>query len=113
MVRALASAWPPGARAGATQSALTVGGIVASAISVHDHDVYADTLIHPVPVNLGAAISVASFKPVSETEFLSALAIGCELDIRLALALGPVTLERGWDLNGVCGTLSAAVTASR
>ncbi len=92
---------------------MTVAGIVASAINVFEHDAArVDAPIHPVAVNLGAAISVATFKLVNGAELLSAFAIGCELEIRLALALGPGARERGWDLNGVCGTLSAAVTAS-
>ena len=116
IIRTLAEAWPPqagGRERQAARSPLTIAGAVASAITVDDYDdAHLDTLVHPACVNLGAAISVASFKPVSGAELLSAFAIGCELEIRLAIALLPEALERGWDLNGVCGTLSAAVTAS-
>lgn len=116
VIHTLAEAWPPRAVDGerqAVRSPLTIAGAVASAINVDDYDdAHLDTLVHPACVNLGAGISVASFKPVSGAELLSAFAIGCELELRLAIALLPEALERGWDLNGVCGTLSAAVTAS-
>jgi 2-methylcitrate dehydratase PrpD len=116
ITRTLVEVWPPqggGRHRRAARSPLTVAGAVASAVNVDDYDdAHLDTLVHPACVNLAAAISVASFKHVSGAELLSAFAIGCELEIRLAIALLPEALERGWDLNGVCGTLSAAVTAS-
>jgi 2-methylcitrate dehydratase PrpD len=116
VVRALVEAWPPRGGDGhrrAARSPLTTAGAVAAAINVDDYDdAHIETLVHPSCVNLAAAVSIASLKPVSGAELLSAFVIGCELEIRLAIALLPEALDRGWDLNGVCGTLSAAVTAS-
>jgi 2-methylcitrate dehydratase PrpD len=94
---------------GARQTAL----LFAAAANVHDFDDGdAATLVHPTCVNLGAALGAATLKDVTGRDLLIASLIGCEMELRFARALGPDALARGWDLNGVCGTLSAAITAA-
>jgi 2-methylcitrate dehydratase PrpD len=103
----LSSGWPP--HRGAGQVAL----LFTAAANVHDvDDGHIGTLVHPSCVNMGAALGVASLAGVTGRDFLTAFLLGCETEIRFARALSPGALERGWDLNGVCGPLSAAVTAA-
>ena len=75
-------------------------------------DGHIETLTHPGCVNIGAALGIASLADVTGRDFLTAFLLGCEMEIRFARALAPDALTQGWDLNGVCGTLSAAITAS-
>lgn len=121
--RQLSGAWPPlsataGAggggqdrprRPGAGQIAL----LFTVAANVHESgDGHIGTLLHCSCVTMGAALGAASLTGVTGRDFLTAFLIGCETEIRFARALVPGALERGWDLNGVCGPLSAAVTAA-
>jgi hypothetical protein len=48
---------------------------------------------------------------LSEDERLTAFAIGCEVNVRLAEALAPQG-ERGWDLTGVAGVIGSSVTST-
>lgn len=121
--KSLSSGWPPppapaaGRRGGPGRLRDPGAGQVAllftAAASVHDFDDgHIDTLIHPSCVNMGAALGSASLAEVTGRDFLTAFLLGCELEIRFARALTPEALDRGWDLDGVCGPLSAAITSA-
>jgi 2-methylcitrate dehydratase PrpD len=87
--------------------------LVAAAANVDDFDdADIETLTHPTSVNLAAAVAAASVSRAKANDFLSAVAIGCELELRLARALSPSALDRGWDLNGVVGAISSAVVTA-
>ena len=44
---------------------------------------------------------------------LDAIVAGTEIALRLAAALGPSHLERGWDTGGTCGRIGAAAAVTR
>lgn len=48
---------------------------------------------------------------LAEDERLTAFAIGCEVNVRLAATLAPQG-ERGWDLTGVAGVIGSSVTGA-
>ena len=98
-----------GARLSASQVA-TRFAVSANAQGFDDGHI--ETLTHPGCVNIGAALGIASLTDVAGRDFLSAFLLGCEMEIRLARAVAPEALAQGWDLNGICGTLSAAMTAT-
>jgi 2-methylcitrate dehydratase PrpD len=114
--KTLSSAGKPGTpgEPGASQIALLfAAAAAAAAASVHDSD---DgpiaTVSHPSGVNMGAALGASSLAPVTGRDFLTAFLLGCETELRFARALTPEAPNRGWDLDGVCGPLSAAITAA-
>lgn len=96
-------------RPGASRTALLFTA-AANMLDFDDGDIA--TLVHPTCVNLGAALGAAALADITGRDLLTACLIGCEIELRLARALTPEALVRGWDLNGVCGTISAAVTSA-
>ncbi|MFD0535160.1 MmgE/PrpD family protein [Actinomadura luteofluorescens] len=47
----------------------------------------------------------------SGRDLLAAFALGCEVQLRLGLAVSPEHYDRGWHITGTCGVVGAAVTA--
>jgi 2-methylcitrate dehydratase PrpD len=76
-------------------AAALVNGALAHALDFEDAD--DESLCHPnaqiVPVLLALAESAEG---IGGRELLAAMAVGCDLTCRLALALGPALAERGW-----------------
>ena len=65
---------------------------------MHDYDDgHIETLTHPGSVNIGAALGIASLADITGRDFLTAFLLGCEMEIRLARAIAPEALARGWD----------------
>lgn len=114
----LKSGWPPPPGPGAGAGRLRDPGagqvaLLLAAASAQDLDDGDDrTLIHPSGVNMAAALGAASLTDVTGRDFLTAFLLGCETELRFARSLTPGAREQGWDLDGVCGTLSAAITAA-
>ncbi|MEU7749859.1 MmgE/PrpD family protein [Nonomuraea sp. NPDC049158] len=73
-------------------------------------DTHLATVIHPGAAVLGAAWS-AGWTAEQGTGLLTAFALGCEIQLRLGLAVTPDHYERGWHITGTCGVIGAAVTA--
>ncbi|MEU4226059.1 MmgE/PrpD family protein [Nonomuraea sp. NPDC026600] len=74
-------------------------------------DTHLATVIHPGASVLGAAWSAGWSAAVPGTDLLTAFALGCEMQLRLGLAVSPEHYDRGWHITGTCGVIGAAVTA--
>lgn len=76
-------------------------------------DTHLATVIHPAAACLGAAWAGAQELPkVSAHRVLRAFALGCEVQLRLGLAVTPSHYDEGWHITGTCGVIGAAVTAA-
>lgn len=93
--------------------AALVNGIAAS-IADYD-DTHLETVIHPTGPAACALLALAERHPVSGAEFLHALALGIEVQCRVAKALAapPARINGAWYLTGLTGGIGAAVAAGR
>jgi 2-methylcitrate dehydratase PrpD len=69
------------------------------------------TVLHPGAAALGAAFVLAQVQGSTARAFLTAFAVGCEAELRLARAISPSHYDRGWHITGTTGSVGAAVTA--
>ncbi|SNR57510.1 MmgE/PrpD family protein [Actinomadura mexicana] len=74
-------------------------------------DTHLVTVIHPGASVLGAAWAAGWPAAASGRDLLTAFALGCEVQLRLGLAVSPEHYDRGWHITGTCGVVGAAVTA--
>ncbi|WP_149262007.1 MmgE/PrpD family protein [Actinomadura sp. K4S16] len=100
----------PGVRgnAGPADAALLTG--FAAHLDDFD-DTHLETVIHPGASVLGAAWAAGWPAGASGRDLLAAFALGCEVQLRLGLAVSPEHYDRGWHITGTCGVVGAAATA--
>jgi 2-methylcitrate dehydratase PrpD len=97
-------------RKASVAGAALVNGILSHTLELDD--THAEGAIHPGCVVLPAALAVGERLGVSGKALLSAVAIGYEVAIRVALAVDSVSHRmRGWHATGTCGALGAAAAA--
>lgn len=86
----------------------------ASAAYVFD-DTHLATVVHPGCTTGPAALAVAEMVQASGEELLNAVALGIEVQIRLARAINqpPAKGNMGWYTTSVCGTIGAAAAAAK
>ncbi|MCI2416400.1 MmgE/PrpD family protein [Saccharopolyspora sp. K220] len=93
-----------------------VDAAIATGIAAHlddFDDTHLATVIHPGAACLGA---LAALEPevgtAPATDVLTAYAWGCELQLRLGVAVSPSHYDLGWHITGTCGAFGAAVTSA-
>jgi 2-methylcitrate dehydratase PrpD len=89
----------------------------ATAIGLAAHlddfdDTHLATVVHPGAAALAAALAVGVPAGVDGSTLLTAFALGCEVQLRVALAMSPWHYDQGWHITGTCAPLGAAVTAA-
>ena len=106
-----ASIWGDGAPSLRPSDAALVNGVAAHAFELDD---YHQTKLHPGAVVVPAALAVGERRDASADELLVAIAVGYEVMIRTAAALGPAAAKgRGWHITGITGTFGAAAAAAQ
>jgi 2-methylcitrate dehydratase PrpD len=87
---------------------------ISSSVLGYD-DAHLATVTHPTGPVAAALFAQSEAKPVSGPDFLAALAVGMELECRLALALmiEPAEFNVGFYINGLVGPIGAAVAVGR
>ncbi|HUZ75835.1 MAG TPA: MmgE/PrpD family protein [Stellaceae bacterium] len=87
---------------------------VAAAIADYD-DTHLETVIHPTGPAACVLLALAERHRMSGAAFLHALALGIEVQCRVAraLAVAPARMNGGWYLTGLTGGIGAAVAAGR
>jgi len=94
------------------QAAVMANGALAHAIDFED--VLDESPIHPNACAVAAALGVADMRgDVSGRDLLAAIAVGCDLVCRLALALSHNPDERGWYTPPILGAYGATAAAAR
>jgi len=97
-------------RMDALQAALVNG--ISSHVLDYD-DTHLKTIIHPAGPVASAVTALAEYRPVSGTELMHALVLGCEIECRMGNAVFPEHYALGWHITGSTGVFGAAVAAGR
>lgn len=92
--------------------ALNAALIIGQAAHVNDFDdTHLQTVIHPGAATLGALLAAGVTHNVTGEQALHAFALGCEVQLRVGVAMSPSHYDAGWHITGTCGVIGAAVTA--
>lgn len=92
-------------------NAALANGTMGYACDIEPH--HPEAILHPIAVILPTALAVAEANNASGSEFLEAIAIGCEIEYRCSIALGPAELYAlGFHPSAVCGSFGAAAAAA-
>ncbi len=89
-----------------------MNGILSHTLEMDD--THAEGVIHPGCVVIPAAIAVAEKTGASGRDLLTAIIVGYEVAVRVAIAVGPVSHRmKSWHATGTCGAIGAAAAAGR
>jgi len=89
---------------------------LANGTAVHGFeidDAHVASSHHPGAVTLPAALAVAEAKAASGAEFLTGLAAGYEIGLRVGVCAGVTHSTSGYHVTGTVGTVGAAAAAAR
>jgi 2-methylcitrate dehydratase PrpD len=82
------------------------------AAHVDDYDdTHLATVIHPAAAIAATLSALAPATSPDGASALRAFVLGCEIQLRVGVAISPEHYDDGWHITGTCGTLGAAVTA--
>lgn len=99
-----------GFRTNPVQAALA-NGTMGYACDIEPH--HPEAILHPVAVILPTALALAESELTRGVDLVTAVAIGCEVEYRISVAMGPAELYAlGFHPSAVCGAFGAAATAS-
>lgn len=99
-----------GFRTSAVEAALA-NGTMGYACDVEPH--HPEGILHPIAVMIPAALAAAELAGASGERLVTAVVLGCELEYRLSMALGPVEqYDLGFHPSAVCGCFGATAAAS-
>ena len=92
-------------------NAVLANGTLGYAVDFEPH--HPEAILHPLAVMVPAALAVSEMTGNTGAEFMTAVALGCEITYRVSMAMGPRELYgRGFHPSAVCGTFGAAATAA-
>ncbi|MGA2395372.1 MAG: MmgE/PrpD family protein [Candidatus Lustribacter sp.] len=97
------------ARADAHFAALANG--FAAHVDDYD-DTHLATVIHPAAAIAATLLALAPSTVPAGNGALRAFVLGCEVQLRLGVAISPEHYDDGWHITGTCGTIGAAVAAA-
>lgn len=75
-------------------------------------DTHLATVIHPGAAIAATLLALAPAHAPSGTAALRAFFLGCEVQLRVGVAISPEHYDNGWHITGTCGTIGAAVAAA-
>jgi 2-methylcitrate dehydratase PrpD len=76
-------------------------------------DTHLKTVIHPAGPVASAILAFAEYEPVSGADFVTALAIGVDIECRIGNAVYPDHYDRGWHITGTAGVFGAAAAVGK
>ncbi|MBL8700086.1 MAG: MmgE/PrpD family protein [Alphaproteobacteria bacterium] len=92
-------------------NAALANGTMGYASDVEPH--HPEAILHPIAVMIPTALAVGEHVKASGAEFLAAVALGCEVEYRVSMALGPAEqYALGFHPSAVCGTFGATAAAA-
>ncbi len=96
-------------KTGAVHAALA-NGTMGYACDFEPH--HPEAILHPIAVMIPAALAAGERARASGRDFLAAVALGCEVEYRVSMALGPAAqYALGFHPSAVCGGFGAAAAA--
>ena len=92
-------------------NAALANGTMGYACDVEPH--HPEGVLHPIAVMTPAALAVSELVGASGADFVAAVVLGCEIEYRLSMALGPVEqYNLGFHPSAVCGCFGATAAAA-
>jgi len=83
------------------------------AAHVDDYDdTHLATVIHPAASIAATLLALAPSTQPDGAAALRAFVLGCEIQLRVGVAISPEHYDDGWHITGTCGTIGAAVAAA-
>ena len=83
------------------------------AAHVDDYDdTHLATVIHPAASIAATVLALAPATQPDGGAAMRAFLLGCEIQLRIGVAISPEHYDDGWHITGTCGTLGAAVAAA-
>jgi 2-methylcitrate dehydratase PrpD len=83
------------------------------AAHVDDYDdTHLATVIHPAASIAATLLALAPSTVPDGAAAMRAFVLGCEVQLRVGVAISPEHYDDGWHITGTCGTIGAAVTAA-
>lgn len=76
-------------------------------------DTHLKTIIHPAGPVVSAALALAEHQPVSGRDFLNAIVLGIETELRIGNAVYPNHYDVGWHITGTAGVFGAAAATGK
>jgi 2-methylcitrate dehydratase PrpD len=76
-------------------------------------DTHLKTIIHPAGPVVSAALAMAERQPVSGSDFLNAIVLGIETELRIGNAVYPNHYDVGWHITGTAGVFGAAAATGK
>ena len=99
-----------GFRTGAALAALA-NGTMGYACDVEPH--HPAGVLHPIAVMVPTALAISELAGAGGERLMTAIVLGCEIEYRLSMALGPVEqYNLGFHPSAVCGCFGATAAAS-
>jgi 2-methylcitrate dehydratase PrpD len=75
-------------------------------------DTHLATVIHPAASIAATLLALAPACAPTGAEAMRAFILGCEVQLRVGVAISPEHYDDGWHITGTCGTIGAAVAAA-
>jgi 2-methylcitrate dehydratase PrpD len=76
-------------------------------------DTHLKTVIHPAGPVASAILAYAEYRPVSGRDFITAMAVGVDIECRIGNAVYPDHYDRGWHITGTAGVFGAAAAVGK
>ena len=76
-------------------------------------DTHLKTIIHPAGPVVSAVLALAERQPVSGRDFLNAVVLGVETELRIGNAVYPNHYDVGWHITGTAGVFGAAAAVGK
>jgi 2-methylcitrate dehydratase PrpD len=76
-------------------------------------DTHQKTIIHPAAPVLPAILALAEYRPLSGSDFLTALVLGAEVECRIGNMSYPKHYETGWHITGTAGVFGSAAAVGK
>jgi 2-methylcitrate dehydratase PrpD len=75
-------------------------------------DTHLATVIHPAAAIAAVVLALVPTCAPSGAAAMRAFVLGCEVQLRVGVAISPEHYDDGWHITGTCGTIGAAVAAA-
>jgi 2-methylcitrate dehydratase PrpD len=75
-------------------------------------DTHLATVIHPSAASMAALLGMLAYAKPAGARALTAFALGCEIALRVGVAISPSHYDDGWHITGTTGVLGAAAAAA-
>jgi 2-methylcitrate dehydratase PrpD len=92
-------------------NAVLANGTLGYACDMEPH--HPEAILHPIAVMIPTALGLCETEARDGRDFITAIALGCEVTYRVSMAMGPKSLYGlGFHPSAVCGAFGAAATAA-